>query len=136
MFNDYFTFSFVRNPWDWQVSLYNYMLAHPGHPEHKKIQSLATFKNYVKWRYENRIINQAQLLETGGKIELDFIGRFESLEKDFENLCHLLGVQVLLPHKNYLPKKPFQEYYTRETRDMIHEVCEQDIDTFGYSFEN
>src|ERR1700751_431603 len=26
VFNSYFKFGFVRNPWDWQVSLYNFAL--------------------------------------------------------------------------------------------------------------
>lgn len=136
IFDEYFTFSFVRNPWDWQVSLYNYMLAHSEHRDHKTVKSLGNFTNYVEWRYRGRIVNQAELLQINGKIELNFIGRFENLEKDFNELCHQMGIRKQLPHKNYLPKKPYQEYYNTETSAMMRELCQQDIDTFGYSFEN
>lgn len=136
MFNSYFTFSIVRNPWDWQASLYHYMLAHPEHPEHKNISSLGSFSNYIEWRYQRGIVNQAELLQVGDRINLDFIGRFENLDHDFNRICLKLGIQERLPHKNLIPKKPYQHYYTSETRAMIHEICKLDIDTFGYKFDH
>ena len=43
IFNDYYKFGFVRNPWDWQVSLYKYMLKLESHPQHTLIKSMKNF---------------------------------------------------------------------------------------------
>ena len=40
IFNTFFKFAFVRNPWDWQVSLYHYMLQNTAHRQHKLIKSM------------------------------------------------------------------------------------------------
>ncbi|WP_287637280.1 sulfotransferase family 2 domain-containing protein [Microcystis sp. M20BS1] len=34
-FNEYFSFAVVRNPWDWQVSLYKYALKSETHHQHE-----------------------------------------------------------------------------------------------------
>lgn len=50
IFDSYFKFGFVRNPWDWQVSLYKYMLKEEGHDQHKIIASMKNFDEYIEWR--------------------------------------------------------------------------------------
>ena len=44
VFNNYFKFSFVRNPWDWQVSLYHFMLQYPRHKQHLIVKKMKSFK--------------------------------------------------------------------------------------------
>src|ERR1700758_1505800 len=48
VFNSYFKFGFVRNPWDWQVSLYTYMLKAKDHRDHTFIKSLKNFDEYIE----------------------------------------------------------------------------------------
>lgn len=38
IFNKFYTFAFVRNPWDWQVSLYYFMLENPDYFQHEFIK--------------------------------------------------------------------------------------------------
>src|SRR5260370_3193343 len=51
IFNSFFKFAFVRNPWDWQVSLYHFMLQNKSHRQHRLIESLGSFEKYLEWRW-------------------------------------------------------------------------------------
>src|SRR5690606_20911543 len=53
IFEEYFKFAFVRNPWDWQVSLYEYARQSPTHHEHVLTNSFKNFDDYIEWRVNN-----------------------------------------------------------------------------------
>ena len=46
VFEEYFKFGFVENPWDWQVSLYTFMLKDAKHHQHEFVKSLKDFDEY------------------------------------------------------------------------------------------
>jgi predicted AAA+ superfamily ATPase len=55
-FSSYFSFAIVRNPWDWQVSLYNYMLENASHHHQRKlVKSFKSFDDYIGWRCNEEI---------------------------------------------------------------------------------
>lgn len=47
-FEAFFSFAIIRNPWDWQVSLYKYMLKNASHHQHDLVKSLGSFDAYIK----------------------------------------------------------------------------------------
>lgn len=136
-FHDYFSFSMVRNPWDWQLSMYDFILSRPKHPIHETIKRLGSFENYIRWRSEKGIHSQKELLcDHDGQLMVDYVGRFEELHNHFNIICDQIGVKAELPHKKFLRKrKPYQYYYTDEMRDLLAEFSREDIDYFGYRFE-
>lgn len=96
------------------------------------------------WRYRSFKLNgmdrvtmvpQHLFLEMEGKLAMDFIGRFENIYEDFQYVCDRLGQQNRLPHLNRTVHRPYQEYYTPDTRDMVAEVYARDIEVFGYRFD-
>tara|TARA_Y100000361_G_scaffold149177_1_gene163054 strand:- start:197 stop:835 length:639 start_codon:yes stop_codon:yes gene_type:complete len=158
---NYFKFSFVRNPWDKMVSQWWYN----GHPKVRgKIiykSKVRTFKEYILYFAEGgRIaVNNPRctpsLVDDSGKILVDFVGRFENLEEDFNFICQQLtpfkheedkSWPPKLPHSNRSKHKhnsgnewtdkPYQDYYDDETKEIIAREFEDDINLFGYKFEN
>ena len=66
---------------------------------------------------------------------VDFIGKFENLETDFEYICKKIGVNgIKLPHKNKTQRKNYRDYYNENTKTIIANWYKKDIDYFGYEF--
>ena len=67
---------------------------------------------------------------------LDFVGKFENLQKDFNVACEKIGVPpCTLPITNIANHKPYQEYYDDESRKVIEGEYNGDIEEFGYSYD-
>ena len=133
-FSDYYKFTFVRNPWDWQVSLYHYMRQSKTHYQHELVQGFS-FDDYINWRVHDDLQLQCtRFSDQNGDILADFVGRFENLEADFEKVCGELSIGMRLPHKNRSRHTAYRDYYTDRTRALVQEAFARDIDLFGYEF--
>lgn len=134
-FDSYYSFGIVRNPWDWQVSLYRYMLKNTAHHQHEHVSSLKDFNEYIVWRCDNEArLQKDYLYSIDGELLVDFVGKYETLDTDFDSICNRIGISASLPKLNVSNTKPYQEYYSTETRDLVNKVFEPDIKLFGYSF--
>jgi hypothetical protein len=72
-------------------------------------------------------------------LPVDFIGRFETMEKDFGFVCARVGVaDARLPHvqKGNRPPKHYSTFYEPRTRAVVAHLFRRDIRRFGYRFEN
>lgn len=134
-FESFFSFAIVRNPWDWQVSLYSYMLHTPGHPQHKLIKGFGGFDEYINWRCREEVKLQRDMIYSkDGELLVNFVGRFETLDTDFKIICSRIGVSASLPRLNVSKTKPYQQYYSEETKELIRRTFDADISLFGYDF--
>jgi hypothetical protein len=133
-FDSYFSFAIVRNPWDWQVSLYNYMLKNTAHHQHALVSSLGGFTAYIHWRSENGFALQRDFIYNNNELLVDYVGRFESLNNDFQEITSRIGVQASLPKLNVSNSTPYHQFYTEETRDLVAKMFEPDIIQFGYKY--
>jgi len=144
-FINYFSFSFVRNPWDLRLSRYFYlknievpMKKQRGEIYDEKILQTNNFKEWCKvgsW-FPAEFNGQYQFMcNREGKFAVNFVGKYENLQSDFDHVCDELN----LPRKN-LPKinstnhKRYTEYYDDETREIVAEKYAKDIEYFGYEF--
>jgi len=131
LFNELFKFAFVRNPWDLQVSSYH-----------------QNFEDFLRWKLDpsrrsyQYIIDTSielqsdYLIDLNGNVIVDFIGRYERLEEDFQEACTRIGIRTpKLPHKRQASDRTtYQKYYTDETAELIARHFKRDIEMFGYTF--
>jgi len=137
----FFKFSFVRNPWDRAVSQVEYLVNNQATRFLKKSNFKANLRTYcqinrVVWGHDLGAC-QSDYLESEG-FEMDFVGRFERLQRDFKLVCKQLGLVPApeLPHIfNSCRDKHYSAYYDKESENWIRERFSRDIDQFGYKFE-
>ncbi len=137
--DDYFSFAFVRNPWDRVVSMYSFY-RRMGYPW---IAHVDTFEQFV-----GDLESGAQYLldihgprpqvdfvtDFRGRQIVSFIGRFENIAEDFAKICDTIGVGCDLPRRNVSERSDYTEYFTGELRDTVGEIYADDIAMFGYSY--
>lgn len=133
-FDAYYTFGFVRNPWDWQVSLYHYALKNKDHKQHQLISNMSGFEEYLHWRIANDInLQKGFFYDSSGICLVNFIGRFETLATDFEYICQQINIKASLPHRNKSQdEQAYLKQYTRETIDLVAQHYQEDCEIFGY----
>ena len=157
-YSNCFKFAFVRNPWARLVSTYenkvrlqweNETFSKLPNVKHrinffKKFKG-TSFKKFVQWidtngdDHDNHIRQQTSLFPYDN---VDFIGKFESLESDFKKLCQKLKDEFdKLENENtsdrsyHVPLyKHYTEYYDDETRQIVAEKYAKDIEYFRYEF--
>lgn len=130
-----FTFSFVRNPWDWQVSLFHFIQKNKLNYQRRLVSSMS-FDDYIKWRVEEDLHLQSDfVVDRHGQQLVDVVGRFEQLEADFAAIAARIGVKASLPHVNASEHATFRHYYTDATAALIADAFADDIERFGYAFE-
>jgi hypothetical protein len=135
LFEGCFKFAFVRNPWDWQVSLYHYMQQSQRHPQHHLVAG-KTFDEYLQWRIaSDRQLQKTFVTDESGKLIVDFVGRFETLTDDCAHIFERIGISTRLPHRNRSRRGDYRRYYNTATRALVAEHFREDIDMFDYSFE-
>jgi hypothetical protein len=130
--NEYFKFSFVRNPWDRMVSMFFFRR------DYRKMISIHTdFEEFTR-RFLQQRSNWKQIAWFQGCLdEFDFIGRFERLNEDYEYICNQIGAEPTpLPHLLKTDHEHYTEYYTDELRDLVGDAFKEDVETFGYEFES
>lgn len=137
-FNGYFKFGFVRNPWDRAVSLYE-------RREGLQLRNRMTFGEFIDWMRlasstcMHPVPHRYQLdwfVNPHGDVIVDFIGRYESLERDWARVANRLGIGVALPRVNVNTEKKrhYTEYYDDRTRAIVAGRFALDIEYFGYEF--
>jgi hypothetical protein len=135
LFNDdrawrsYFKFAFDRNPWDRQVSAYHFRYRGKDRPP-----SFSCFLD----RDRRARLNNYEIYSLDGAPCVDFLGRFETLEEDFQRALSQIGLKF----EHALPRaksgirrnnKHYRDYYDDRTRDVVGGWYEREIRLLGYS---
>ena len=131
----YFRFTFIRNPFSRLVSEYHYIKKCLGNDKFKlsfKDFCLDLDKNLNNYAYD---FHNLTLCDYLNDYPIDFIGRLENFQEDFNLVCDKIGIQrKKLPHLNKTKHKHYTEYYDDETREIVTKKYAKDIEYFGYEF--
>jgi chondroitin 4-sulfotransferase 11 len=141
-----FSFTFVRNPWDRLVSSYEY-LKNGGNCTLDAEDYLNLFSKYENFKemvlnWEEVFFDQIHfksqsdwICDNDGNIIVDFVGKFENLQQDFDIVCDRMQIpRKKLPHTNKTNHKHYTEYYDDEIREIVAKKYARDIEYFGYKF--
>ena len=141
--NEAYKFTVVRNPWDKVVSHYEYRRKKNKTEIASRNISFSDWvamtygENKDTFYYNNPRSFQPQvdwLKDIDGKISIDFISKFETINEGFYHIRNVIGLDVTLPHLNASSRVTYQSYYNEETRDIVAHWFREDIEEFGYSF--
>lgn len=67
---------------------------------------------------------------------MDFVGRFENLQEDFDYVCDRVRIKrKKLTHANKSKRdRDYRKYYDSETKEIVAKKYADDIGRFGYEF--
>lgn len=136
--NTYFKFGFVRNPFDRFISTCFFLNRNNADFEKSAIKFMKNALNVERFRQRMLVKPQnQQLIDDNGNVALDSVGRYESLQQSYDEICARIGIQTTeLGRKNPSRHKPYAEYYNDELRDRVAEYYEDDLKIFSYDFES
>ncbi len=149
--DELFTFTFVRNPWDRAVSIYHFQLQKYPHALYKNLRygiphdrPPINFNDWVELVFGEIMPNQENSFWVyrpqtdwymdGDRPLVNFVGRYERLQEDFVKACALIGRP---PRALHWYKKSRHGYwkdaYSRpKSIRIIADYFAKDIEELGY----
>lgn len=131
----YTTFGFIRNPWEWMVSVYNSGISrgagvkdlwagNPIEPRdtpgiHPGQRSNMAFPDWVRQRKTSPV----DWLRDGTEIIVDHVFRFEDL------------IQLTPYRASAVPHRHYSEWYTPDLVDYVAQRCRREVEIGGYNFD-
>ena len=174
IWEEYFKFVFVRNPWDWFISqlYYNWIgpyaraaapsvspprkrawralprqLSKPRpEPSGRPPDDLVVTADQVDTVFEflkrfkglpgrDGLYQSNWVFDMDDRLIVDYVGRYETLDADFQAIMRHLNLDIRLPHLNAVPHRDYRSYYSHEARERVGELWAIDVENFGYVFE-
>lgn len=143
------TFSVVRNPWARMASRYFYTREDNEPTEKDKVLRGTTrrfhdmeFEAWLTRKYKRHRIGAhknsqiIKLQDLKGNLIVDRVGKLEDVQSTLDWVSETTGSpRMEMPHVNGTRKGHYTQYYNNATREMVAEICREDIEAFGYIFD-
>ena len=126
----------VRNPWDRAISAYFSPHRRVHHWDRDAFEGMLGEVPVLRTFICSDAPGDGSLPPTPLGDELDLILRFERLADDFRVLCERIGLRPEpLPRRNASVHDHYSAFYDRELRDVVGARFAEEIEAFGYEFE-
>jgi hypothetical protein len=131
VWRSYFKFAVERNPWDRQVSYWQFKMRKIG----AKPLTLAEF---LQMDYAN--LSSANIYTIEGTVAVDHLVRYEHLGADLAAVLEHLGIDARLDLPNakgeYRRVGDYRDQYDEATRDWVARTYATEIGLCGYRFDD
>ena len=133
----FYKFTFVRNTWarvySWYANVIKDEILRTSigvtNPE-------CSFEDFLNSNMNHQTFSQLYFItDSKGNVPMNFVGRFENLQQDFDKVCEQLRIE-----DSELPKLLVRKYghytenYTQKTRDLVYSLYKDEIDYFGFEY--
>lgn len=138
-FDSYFKFSFVRNPWARVYSWYKNVLRDEQHRRAHGVSRDCSLLDFLttcedSWALRPQL---SWITDFDGNIAVDFVGRFENLQQDFDRVCDRLSIAgSRLEHLLASENPSYLSAYDDASRKLVATRYAEEIECFNYRFEN
>jgi hypothetical protein len=131
--DSYYKFAFIRNPYDKIISAWYHVNRYN-----------IPFKNYLNLtkvcndvEYIHVFLPQVRnLIDQKGKININYIGKFENLENDFQIILKNIGIKNIIHDSNKTMNKRdhelFYKYYNQEILNNVNILLKEDFDNLNF----
>lgn len=150
---NYFSFTFIRNPYDRIASAYKYFRklkeGHRWYKRNKIISDAASkmsfieFVNHVK-DFQKLMTREEGSFESGIHFQpfyyfldepVEYIGRFENIQHDYFNIMSRLSLPLkTLPKTNSTNNSNYRQLYIEESKNTVYNIYKEDIEKHNYEF--
>lgn len=142
-FASYFSFAFVRDPVERLASGYRYLLGGGNRSEDlvlsQTLQECADFDQFVVEHLEAGWLRSHPLFwpqawfvaDHFGDIRVDFLGRLENIEVDYQVVRQKLGLRMPLPRQNTSSESSGLKIGP-QARSVIRRIYSKDYELFAY----
>lgn len=132
----YFSFAFVRNPFDRFVSYCSFMTrehgafdADPQGTMHHILFELRPMQ-HIHFKPQS-----AMLTDSSGALNIDFVGHSERMQDDYDAICARIGMpSQTLERVNASRRGDYHQYYDQHLIDGVSALYARDLELFGYTF--
>lgn len=133
LFERYFKFAFVRNPWDRLISEFEFVKRSAYHGRNKKVRNMS-FETYIDYQAKRHDAHQANMIcDKNDKVLIDFVAKFERLKDDWKYVCDRIDIKgAELSHRKNAKIKDYSRYYSLETSKKVAALWARDVEVFEY----
>ena len=159
IWNKYFKFTIIRSPWGKKVGSYEHTRRKD---QNYGVNFTYSQENYFEWLKNFKMskppcgdyhaMDQFDWLTINGKIDMDYIIRFEHFKEDWKEVVNILKIKepnelswgghhvntYAHPEAYHFEQSgvtlDYSKYYTKESENYVRERWKKDIEYFGFKF--